>query len=331
MEKKMLSTKPKVAVFITGGTILCSKDAKSGKVTPTYNGEDLLNYIPEIYESYEIEGIEFSRLPGSELTLDHGFRLLKSVKEKLEEEDISGVVIVQGTDTIDEIPYLFHLLLDTEKPVVFTGSMKSFHGLYSDIKGNLVGSIQVAGSKHSNGRGILVFFNETIFSAADVNKAHANRIDAFQSFRGPIGTTVKGTVSYFRNIEKEETYKVEKLDAKVPIIKVYAGVDVFLFKKCIEQKVDGIVVEGFGSGNVPSYLVPVIKTALDNNILIIMTTRCFDGEAMGEYDYEGGGEQLEKMNVIFAGSLSSQKARIKLMVLLAAGKSKEEIAAAFSK
>jgi L-asparaginase len=331
MEQQILCDKPKIAVFITGGTILSSLDRKSGKVTPKYNGKELLRSVTKICDNYSIEGIEVLSIPGSELTLDHGLDLLRRVKGKLKEKDIHGIVVVQGTDTLDEISYLFHLLLNPVKPVVFTGSMKSAHDLYSDMKGNLVGAIQTAGSKQSKKHGVLVYMNETIFSAADVNKAHANRMDAFQSFWGPLGMTRNGDVVYFRHLDDYETFNIHKMEVKVPIIKVYSSMDTSLLEMCIEQKVDGIVIEGFGSGNVPSYLVPVIERALKNNIVVIVTTRCFDGASLGEYNYEGGGGQLEKLNVIFAGILSSQKARIKLMVLLAAGKNREEIHMVFKR
>lgn len=331
MSDRKIEKKHKVAVFITGGTILCAFDADSGKVTPTYRGQDLIDCIPEIREEYDLDVVELFHIPGSELTLQHGLMLAEKVKEKLNDQKIEGAVVVQGTDTIDEMSYLFNLLIDTSKPIVFTGSMKSFHDLYSDVKGNLIGAIRVAGNEQAKGRGTMVFFNEMIFSAADINKANANRVDAFQSFFGPIGIMNKSKVEFSRIPEKEEKYNITEAKARVEILKVYSGMSSYLLESAIAEGVDGIVLEAYGSGNIPSYIVPSVKEALERGIYVIVTTRCFSGTALGEYNYEGGGKQLESMNVMFGGSLSSQKARIKLIVLLAAGKKREQIYKAFGK
>ena len=99
----------------------------------------------------------------------------------------------------------------------------------------------------------------------------------------------------------------------------------FRSRTCIENHYSGIVIEGFGAGNVPPTIVGSIKEAIAKGIIVIVVSRCFDGEALGVYNYVGGGAQLASMGVLSGKGLSGQKARLKLMVLLGSGFDKEEI------
>ena len=76
----------------------------------------------------------------------------------------------------------------------------------------------------------------------------------------------------------------------------------------------GFVVEGMGRGNVPPAMLEGIKMAIDNNLPVVLVSRCFNGRVLDSYGYEGGGKTLRNMGVIFGDDLCGQKARIKLML-----------------
>ncbi len=319
-----------IAVVTTGGTIMCEKQPDSDKVTPKMTGLELLDNIEGLTDRFNIKLVEHSNMPGSDLSPNTAFKLKETIVSLIDDPSIMGIVVTQGTDAMDEIPYLIHLTCRVKKPIVFTGAMKGANDLYSDAVGNVYGSILVASSREAIGKGVLVYFNETVFSASDVEKFNANRIDAFDSFRGPMGRVLNDRVTFFREPVEEPVYDVWEATDLVPIIKIYSGMTDLFVRTCIDKKVKAIVIEGYGSGNVPFDIEPAIREARSKGIIVAMSTRCFYGDAYGCYDYIGGGAQLSELGVIFGGGLSSQKTRLKLLVMLAAGRTVDEISNAFS-
>ncbi len=320
---------PHIVIYATGGTIQCAKNAVSGKVAPAMTGQQLLGSLRELQEQFVFEVIEPFTMPGSDLTLEEGLKLVQSIRQVQQRPDVDGVVVMQGTDTMDEIPYFVHVTLHCEKPVVFTGSMKSSRDLYSDALGNVVGAARVAVSPQSRGRGVLVYFNETIFSAADINKYHSSRIDAFHSFCGPLGGVVEDQVHYYRKNEQGVIYPAERVDLFVPILKCYAGVDNSLLEYLLERRAEAVVIEGYGTGNIPHYMAETVCRGIQQGIPMIISTRCVDGESYSCYDYTGGGAQMEQCGAILSGALNAIKSRIKVIAMLACGMDVEQIRAAF--
>ena len=316
---------PKISVMLLGGTIVCSYDAQKKQATPNYGLSDLLERIPAIRETYELAEEEVLNIPGTQLTLEDGLKVAGRLKTILAEPEIAGAVVIQGTDTLEEIAYLVSLVLDTQKPVVFTGSMKSHHEFYSDADGNISGAIQTAGDPDAYGRGVMVYMNQLLFSAADAEKFHSNRVDAFQSFYGPIGSIENETLRFWRSPGRGQTFAISHIEQNIPIIKSYAGMDDCLIRAAIAADCRGIVIEGLGSGNVQPSIMPAIRQALARGIPVLITTRCLNGATFGVYDYEGGGAELQACGAIFTHGLSSPKARIRLAVLLSAGVLPEQL------
>ncbi len=321
---------PRIVIYTTGGTIQCAKDELSGKVSPALTGVQILEQLSPMKDHFSMEIIELFNMPGSDLTLENGLELARSLSLTQERDDIDGIVVLQGTDTMDEIPFFINVTVRCRIPIVFTGSMKSSYDFYSDALGNVFGAAAVACNPRSVGRGVLVYFNETIFSADDVNKYHSCRIDAFRSPLGPLGTIVEDRVRYYRSNTQKTVYPVENVRYRVPILKCYTGIEPDLFSFLIESDIDGIVIEGYGTGNIPCYLSDPVKHAVEKGIYVIVTTRCVDGESYACYDYVGGGAQLEQFGVILSGELNAIKSRILLIAMLSAGKSDAEIRKAFS-
>ncbi len=322
---------PKVAVFTTGGTILSTYDPDTHTINPGMGGKELLEQaLAGSKYNYSIELYEFCNMPGPHLTPELGVELARKIDKILQRDDIVGVVVTQGTDTLEEMSYLVHLLIDSAKPVVFTGAMKSMHELYMDARGNLLGAIQVAASKAAQGRGVMVYFNQEIHTAKDVVKSHASSIAAFRSPGfGPIGIVDGENVSFTATHVVDKSFPVENINPNVTLIKATFGMDDLLLQACLDANVAGIVMEGLGAGNLPPQTVPALKTALQRDIPVIMVSRCYEGRAMNIYGYEGGGAKLHDLGVILGGRLSGTKARIKLMVVLGYTKELEEIRKCF--
>ena len=102
----------------------------------------------------------------------------------------------------------------------------------------------------------------------------------------------------------------------VPIIKAYAGMQGDFLEALSQTAMDGLVVEALGAGNLPPATLPPLQKILASGLPVVLVSRCFNGIAEPVYDYDGGGQQLQDMGVIFCNSINSQKARLKLLVAL---------------
>jgi L-asparaginase len=324
-----LNTTKKILVMTTGGTILSVYDPERKSITPGLNGHDLVEPIVRNLPGVKLDVQDFVQKPGPHLTPQIALDIAEQLERMKNQYD--GIVVIQGTDTVEEFAYMVSLITSSEKPIVFTGAMKSSNEYYADGLGNITASIQVACSPESWGRGVMVVFNENIFSPQDIVKMHTSSIDSFQApDTGPVGRVVHGGVCFYH--EKKQPIILKKtIEPNVELLKVSIGSHPFLLDACIDEGIRGIVIEGLGAGNVPPEWVQSIENAINKKISVIVTSRCLQGSVNPMYDYVGGGISLERLGVIFAGHLSGPKAKIKLMLLLGQSPTltAEELAAAF--
>jgi L-asparaginase len=330
MGESVVNNDKKILILTTGGTILSVYDPERNSIVPGLSGNDLLKPIIRNLPEVKLEVQEFVQKPGPHLTPEIALDIAGQLQRM--EKEYDGIVVIQGTDTIEEFAYMVSLITSSEKPVVFTGAMKSNNEFYADGLGNITASIEVVCSPEAWGRGVMVVFNENIFAPRDIIKMHTSSIDSFQApDTGPMGRVAHGKV-YFYHEKKQAQALKKQIEPNVELLKVSIGSHPFLLDKCLDEGIKGIVIEGLGAGNVPPDWVQSIENAINKNIPIIITSRCPQGSVSPMYDYMGGGKSLERLGVIFAGRLTGPKAKIKLMLLL--GQSPrldvEDIAAAFS-
>lgn len=322
----------KIAVIFNGGTISMKVDPKLKAAVPTLTGEEIMSMVTGIEGYAQIESHTFSALPSPQVTPEMMLELSKFIGEFVSREDIDGVVVTHGTDTLEETAYLVDLTLSTNKPVVFTGSMRSGSELGYDGPSNLAASICTAISDEACGRGVLVCFNGDLNCASEVTKANSMALNAFRTPNfGPIGMVDNNKVLFYRNSINKEGVAIESIESRVALIKCAAGMDSRYIDFCINQGDKGIVLEAMGRGNIPPQMVKGVKTAIEKGIPVVVVSRCFEGRVFESYGYEGGGKQLRNLGVIFGDTLPGQKARIKLMVALSATKDRERIKMAFER
>lgn len=308
----------KVAVIFTGGTIAMKQDPNLKGAVPSLTGKDLLEIIPHRENVLEIETIEFGNYPSPHLTVELLEELREVVEKTLKRDEIKGVVITHGTDTLEETAYFLELTTNFDKPIVLTGAMKNSSEAGYDGPSNLIDSLTTASSEKSKKRGVLVVLNGEIHSAKDVTKTHTSSLDTFKSPEtGPLGYVDSGNVYFYRNVEKRQYIPTKKLEPRVSLLKVVFGMDDKLIRFLVENGERGIVIEGTGRGNVPPKVAEGIKYAISKGTVVVLVSRCPMGRVHPSYAYEGGGKHLESLGVIFGGNLSGQKARIKLMAALA--------------
>lgn len=320
----------KIAIIFNGGTISMKIDEKIKAAVPSLSAEEIMSMIPGVEEYAEIEAYTFSSMPSPHMTLETMLKLSKFTTELVEREDIDGVVITHGTDTLEETAYLLDLTVRTKKPVVVTGAMRSGSELGYDGPFNLATSICTAISDEAVGRGVLVCFNGELNSASEVTKANSMALNAFRTPNfGPIGIVDNDNVIFYRDANYSEKYDVSEIKKQVALIKCVVDMDSSYIDYLIEKGCGGIVIEALGRGNVPLKMVDGIKKATELNIPVVVVSRCFEGRVFESYGYEGGGKQLKDLGVIFGDTLPGQKARIKLILAINSGMNIHEIARAF--
>ncbi len=318
--------KNKVGLIFTGGTISMRIDESTGGAVPYLSGNDLIELVPSLKELAEFEIYDFGKYPGPHMTLDLMMQLKNIVKTYIERNDITGVVITHGTDTLEETAYLLDLTINSSKPIVLTGSMKNSSEPDWDGEKNLIDSITVALSENCKDLGVLVCLNGEINAASEVSKIYSDEVESFKSLDfGSLGFVSKGRVIINRLPRKREYIPSEKIEKDIDIILVHADIGDKFFRFSADSGAKGVVVEALGVGNVPPKAYDGIKYIRDKGIPVVLTSRCPAGETMDIYGYYGAGKWLKKIGVIFADYLNGQKAKIKLGLLLGMGCSDEEL------
>ena len=306
-----------ILVMTTGGTIAMIEDPTTLAVRPVENAADLTQAIPKLADYAKVTVEPFLNIPSPHITIQTLATIGQAVQERLSRDDIDGVVITHGTDTLEETAYYLDLILPPGKPVIVTGAMRSSNELGADGPLNLLNSVRTAASQDAVGQGALVVFNDEIHAARFVTKTHTSNVATFQSPAvGPIGFLDKRSVQ-IRHVPKPHAHiPVDGLVPEVGLLKMAVGMDDALIRFLLDQGVRGLVIEAFGQGNVPPAVVPGIKAAIDRHVPVVLVSRCYNGIVQDVYGYEGGGKHLKDLGVLFSNGLNGQKARIKLMVAL---------------
>jgi L-asparaginase len=316
----------KVAVVFNGGTITMKVDPRIQAAVPTLTGEEIMSMVTGIEKFAQVESYTFSNLPGPHMTPETMLELSQYIQKLLVREDISGVVVTHGTDTLEETAYLLDLTIDNEKPVVVTGSMRNSSELGYDGPANLAASICTVISDEAKNRGVLVCLNDELNCASEVTKANSMSLDTFKSPNfGPIGIVDSNQVIFYRDSLKKHHILTESIESKVDLIKCAAGMNSKYIDFCLNEGSEGLVIEAMGRGNIPPYMVDGVKRAIEKGIPVVLVSRCFQGRVLDSYGYTGGGKELRNIGVIFGDNLPGQKARIKLMVALGKTRSLKEI------
>jgi len=300
-----------------------------GGAVPMLKGEDFLAQLPR--SGIDLAFEEFSTLPSSHLTPTQALELGQRIESALLAPDVDGVVITHGTDTLEESAYLIDLTVNSIKPVVFTGAMRTATSVGYDGMLNLAAAIRVAAATEARDMGALVVFNETIFAASEAQKVHSQAANAFEApGSGALGRIEGDRVWMYHRAPRRLYIPCSRLEEMVDLIRIGQGAEDRMLRHSIEDGVAGVVIEAFGSGRVPPWWLPVISEAIAQRTVVVIASRCGAGSLHDEYGYVGAFHDLQRLGVLFAHNLSGVKARIKLMVALGAARKPGELKAWFT-
>lgn len=314
-----MQRKPKVHVIVLGGTITMMPQALGG-VVPTLDGEALTQSVHGLGALAEISVSTPFLVPSASITLGQIVDVAGLVRDAVH-RGADGVVVVQGTDTIDETSFALDLMLKLDAPVVVTGAMRNPATIGADGPANLLAAVTVAAALEARGRGVLVTLNDEVHAARFVEKLHSIVPSAFDSpGRGPIGEVVEGALQiicgYPRNRLANDIRVRSFVD--VALLTATLGDDGRLLSVVAPAGYRGAVIVGMGGGHLPEAVADE-AAALAQIMPVVLATRVPGGPILQRtYGYKGSERDLLGRGLIAAGRLSPTKARLLLAGLLGA-------------
>jgi L-asparaginase len=311
---------PKIKVLATGGTIAGAQTAQTeaGYKSGTFSVDDLIRAVPQMTNLAVLSGEQVANI-GSQ-TMNHAvwLKLAARVNEVLASDNVDGVVITHGTDTMEETAYFLSLVVKSDKPVVLVGSMRPATAISADGPINLYNAVALAANPEAKGRGPLIVLNDTIHYGREAQKMHTTRMDTFASpNRGIAGMMNTGKAFFYsantvrHNLESDfslDGLSVETLP-RVDIVYSYANLGGDLIDAMVKMGVKGIVLDGVGDGNSTDAALAALAKAAKAGVAIVRCSRTGSGIVDRNVEIND-----DKMGFIAGMELNAQKARILLML-----------------
>lgn len=316
----MTEKKKHIKIIATGGTIAGSGNSPTtvtGYTPGTKDIKEILKDIPSVIKENHISYQQLFNIDSVDITNELMIQLAKHIQKNLEDESINGVVITLGTDTLEEVGYFLHLILNTNKPVILVGAVRPSTAIGTDGLINLHQAIKVAADNQSVNKGVLIVMNSRILSARYVTKVNTTMTDAFQSLEaGAIGNIVGDRVYYFyeRPTFKhthETIFDINDITwlPKVSMVIAHQGDDAFQIKEAVNRKCEGIIIATAGGYTLSTKISDYLKNIVTSNIKIVRTSRLGHGITAKTH--------LEnEYSFIASETLNANKSRILLMLLL---------------
>jgi len=302
-----MSSKPKVVVFATGGTIAgvsqTASDAsyESGKVSV----DDLIAAVPEASEIAELQGVQISSIGSQDMNDVVWMKLAAEVDRWLADDSVSGVVITHGTDTMEETAYFLNLVVDSQKPVVFTGAMRPSTALSADGPLNLFNSVAVAASPKANGHGVMLVADDFIHGAREVSKSHTLTVQAFESPNlGLLGAPQKVHTS-------DSVFSIKAMEElpRIDVVYAHSNMKADQVRAAVDCGAKGIVLAGVGNGNASAIAIEALAQAAKQGVVVVRSTRSSSGAVLRNKEIND-----DEFGFVVSDQLNPSKARVLLQL-----------------
>jgi glutamin-(asparagin-)ase len=275
----------KVVILATGGTIAGAGATAANSAT--YQAakvpvDKLIAGIPELANVADVRGEQVFQIASESFTNEELMTLGKRVAALVKQDDVDGIVITHGTDTLEETAFFLNLVVHTEKPIVVVGAMRPGTALSADGMLNLYDAVAVAAAKDARGKGVLVTMNDEIQSGRDVMKAINIRPEAFKSPWGALGMVVEGRSYWFRAPVKRHTtnseFDIDNIDTLAPVEVAYGyGNMSDMAYRAFGKDVKAVIHAGTGNGSVAKHIVPVLQELRGKGVQVIRSSRVTGG------------------------------------------------------
>lgn len=312
---------PNVMILATGGTIAGTGPTSTttvGYAVATVGVQALMDAVPELKSVATVRGEQAFQIASENMTSEHWLKLGRRVNELLAQDDVDGIVVTHGTDTLEETAYFLNLVVKSAKPVVLVGAMRPSTALSADGPMNLFNAALLAGSREAVGQGVLVCMNDQINGARDVTKTNTSDLDTFRSRElGPLGSMKAGKPVFYRTSTRRHTTQSEfdirdvKELPRVGIVYAYADYGRVAIEAFSAAGVKGIVHAGVGNGSVAIDARPALVAARARGIIIVRSSRVGSGAVA-----RNGEVNDDAVDFVVADNLNPQKARILLALAL---------------
>lgn len=319
-------SKKRISIGALGGTISMTA-SQSGGVTATLGARELAESVPGLAGLADLSLQTLQKLPSGSIRFDHLFSCL-AWAEKEVEKGADGVIITQGTDTLEESAFFLDLFWRHVEPLVLMGAMRSPEEPGADGAANLLASVAVATSQVSANRGVLLVMNDEIHEARHVRKVHSSRVNAFASpVFGPAGVVLEKRVQYFRpTVRKPQLAIPTSFKDKVLLLEHTLSDDSSILSLALEHEAcQGVVVAGFGSGHVSESLRDVLVVAAERIPVIVCSRTGAGSTTQAVYGYKGAEIDLQKNGILMGQWLCPRKARLLLAAALWNNYEREQI------
>lgn len=312
-----MKKKPKIFVVGVGGTIAATLSNgvwKAGELTQ----KDIIKTVPQLLRYFEIDKTDLFRLDSTNIQPENWLTLAQTIYYKLI-NGYDGIVVTHGTDTMGyTAAVLSFLIQNLNIPIIFTGSQGLPSHIGTDARRNFVDAVRVAAWGDLAESSIV--FSGKILRGNRAKKFREMDFDAFECVGMPPLGRVEQNIRFSGEQIKRKKRKPKlfnSIEPSVALVKLHPGYEPKRLEYLIDSGIKGIVIEGYGSGNIPTErrnLVKVIQKATDTNIPIVITTQCALG-ASWVYLYEVGAKALEA-GAIPGQDILSETALVKLMWIL---------------
>src|SRR5215475_12786557 len=312
---------PNVMVLATGGTIAgtgASSTTVVGYTAATVGIETLLNAVPELKTVANVKGEQVFQIASENMNNDYWLKLAKRVNALLAQDNVDGIVVTHGTDTIEETAYFLDLTVKSKKPVVVVGAMRPPTAISADGPINLYNAVILAGSKEAVGKGVLVCLNDEINAGREVTKTNTSTTDTFRTpDLGMLGYMQNNKPHFYRASTRLNTadteFDVSGLDKlpEVDIVYAYSNYNSIGLDAFVKAGAKGIVHAGPGDGSVGAQMVKPLQDARAVGVVVVRSARVGSGIIA-----RNGEQPDDKYDWVVSDDLNPQKARILLMLAL---------------
>jgi len=320
-----------VVILATGGTIAgtgATSTTTVGYTAATVGVARLIEAVPELKKVANVKGEQVFQIASENMNNDYWLKLAKRVNELLAQDDVDGIVITHGTDTIEETAYFLNLVVKSKKPVVVVGAMRPSTAISADGPVNLYNAVTLAGSEEAVGKGVLVVLNDQINGAREVTKTNTSNADTFRSWElGFLGYMQDNRPYFYRVSTRKHTvdteFDVSKLESlpQVDIVYGYANMNRVAVDAFVGAGAKAIVHAGVGDGSLARPAVePALIDARKKGVIIVRASRVGNGIVA-----RNGEAKDDEMDYVVSDSLNPQKARILVMLALTRSSDTKEI------
>ena len=311
-----------VMILATGGTIAGTGETSTttvGYTAATVGVQRLIDAVPELKKVANVRGEQVFQIASENMNNEYWLKLAKRVNELLKQDDVDGIVITHGTDTIEETAYFLNLVVKSRKPVVIVGAMRPSTAISADGPVNLYNAATLAASEEAVGKGVLVVLNDQINGAREVTKTNTANADTFRNWElGFLGYMQDNAPHFYRTSTRRHTadseFDVANLDKlpDVDIVYGYANMNRVAVDAFVNAGDKGLIHAGVGDGSLARPAVePALIDARKKGVVIVRASRVGNGIVA-----RNGEAKDDELDFVVSDTLSPQKARILLMLAL---------------